>query len=46
MFLFGVGLTVGGFFPEAFKAKRLLSDTFKSGQDAATSPVPARRVNS
>jgi hypothetical protein len=42
MFLFGVGLTVGGFFPEAFKAKRLLSNTLNSGQDEATSRVPAR----
>jgi hypothetical protein len=31
MFLFGLALIVGGFFPEAVKARRLLEQGFASG---------------
>jgi hypothetical protein len=37
MFLFGVALTTGGFFPEAFKAKRLLSAALRSSGEIAAS---------
>jgi hypothetical protein len=36
MFLFGLALMCGGFFPEAFKAKRILADAF-SVQDIRSS---------
>jgi hypothetical protein len=35
MILFGLGLTAGGFFPEAFKAKRILIDTFEANENGA-----------
>ena len=36
MFAFGVGLTCGCFFPEAIKAKRLLSATFLNSDENST----------
>jgi hypothetical protein len=39
MFIFGIVVTVGGFYPEAVKARRLL----EQGIAAANSPVPADR---
>jgi hypothetical protein len=46
MFAFGVALTCGGFFPEAFKAKKLLQDGINgdlapNGQPASSFDAPA-----
>jgi hypothetical protein len=42
MFIFGVAMTVGGFFPEAIKAKRLISATVLDSAANAMGKQPLR----
>ena len=44
MFIFGVALTLGGFFPEAFKARGLLEQSLTGAQQVAPGDAKKRRA--